>query len=288
MIRSNLRLAIFVSAVLVSRGLPLSAQSASAESNPHATATASRPATQADADLSAIQRPPLPEFHPQQPKRIQLANGMVIFLQEDHELPLIDGTAFIYGGGRNQPAEKVGLVSVYGSAWRTGGTKTKTGDELDDLLEARAARVETSGGGDYTTMRLSCLKDDFDLVLGVFNDLLRNPEFRQEKIELAKNGVRTNIARRNDDINGIAGREGTKLGYGPQSPYARVPEYATLAAVTRQDLLDWHEKYVHPNNIILGISGDFDAAAMEKKLRSTFDSWPKGQAHDVFKISITD
>ena len=49
-----------------------------------------------------------------------------------------------------------------------------------------------------------------------------------------------------------------------------------MAAITRQDLLDWHAKYVHPNNIILGISGDFDSAAMESRLRSAFDSWPKG------------
>jgi hypothetical protein len=41
----------------------------------------------ADSDIKAIKQPPLPPFHPQEPKRIQLSNGMVIFLQEDHELP---------------------------------------------------------------------------------------------------------------------------------------------------------------------------------------------------------
>ena len=51
-----------------------------------------------------------------------------------------------------------------------------------------------------------------------------------------------------------------------------------MAAVTRQDLIDWHGKYVHPNNIILGISGDFDSAAMEARLRAAFESWPKGPA----------
>ena len=48
------------------------------------------------------------------------------------------------------------------------------------------------------------------------------------------------------------------------------PEYTTIGAVTRQDLVDWHKKYVQPNNIILGISGDFDSAAMEAKLRAGF------------------
>ncbi len=55
---------------------------------------------------------PLPTFHPRQPKRIELSNGMVIFLQEDHELPLIGGSARIRGGSRNEPAGKVGLVDI--------------------------------------------------------------------------------------------------------------------------------------------------------------------------------
>ena len=87
--------------------------------------------------------PKLPEFNPPKPKRVQLANGMVIFLQEDHELPLINGAARIRGGERSVPAKKAGMMDVYGEAWRTGGTKTQTGDQLDDFLEQRAAKVET-------------------------------------------------------------------------------------------------------------------------------------------------
>ena len=240
----------------------------------------------AAADTKAIKEPPLPAFHPQIPRRIELSNGMVIFLQEDHELPLIDAVAYIKGGAKQEPAGKVGLVSIYGRAWRTGGTQDKTGDQLDDALEARAAKVETGGGMDTTTISLSCLKQDFDLVFGVFNDVLRHPEFRQDKIELAKNSLKTSIARRNDDLGEIAAREAEKIGYGADSPYARIPEYATVAAVTRQDLLDWHAKYVHPNNIIFGITGDFDSAAMEKKLRSAFESWPKGAPYQDTKAAI--
>src|SRR5713226_8264552 len=228
------------------------------------------------ASWQQIPIPPLPAFHPQQPKRIELSNGMVIFLQEDHELPLIDGTTRIRGGSRHEPASKVGLTDIYGEVWRTGGTKTQTGDQLDDFLEVRAAKVETSSGPDSTSLNWSCLKGDFDDVFKVFVDLIQNPEFRQDKIEIAQKGEYDAISRRNDRIGEIAQREATKLAYGPDNPYARVPEYATVAAVTRQDLLDWHGTYVHPNNIILGVSGDFDATAMEAKLRAAFESWPKG------------
>src|SRR5207244_71745 len=142
-----------------------------------------------------IKTPPLHKVTIEQPKRIQLANGMVIFLMEDHELPLIRGFAEAHGGGRDVSADKLGLASIYAESWRTGGTETKTGDKLD---------------------------------------------------------------------------------YGANSVYARQSDYATVAAITRDDLLAFHKRFIHPNNIILGLGGDFDAAAMEKKLRAAFESWPKG------------
>ena len=233
-------------------------------------------ATSQATNWQQIPIPPLPSFKPQQPKRIELSNGMVIFLQEDHELPLISGSARIRGGSRNEPASKVGLVDILGEVWRTGGTKTQTGDQLDDFLEVRAAKVETGGGPDSTTISLSCLKGDFDDVFKVFVDLLQNPEFRADKLDLAQKQADDGISRRNDEIGGIAARESAKLAYGADNPYAREPEYATIAAITRQDLLDWHKTYVHPNHITLGISGDFDATTMEAKLRAAFESWPKG------------
>ena len=133
------------------------------------TAALPRAAAQAT-NWKQIQIAPLPAFHPQEPKRIELPNGMVIFLQEDHELPLIDGVARIRGGSRSEPAAKAGLLDIYGEVWRTGGNKTQTGDQLDDYLEVRAAKVETDGTADSTTISLSCLKADFDDVFTVFAD----------------------------------------------------------------------------------------------------------------------
>jgi zinc protease len=239
-------------------------------------------------DWKKIPIPPLHEFKPQQPKRIELPNGMVIFLQEDHELPLVTGTAVIRGGSREELAAKASLSSIYGEAWRTGGTKTRTGDDLDDYLEARAAKVESMADNDSTTLLWTCLKGDLDDVFKVFMEVLREPEFRQEKIDLAKDQIRTEISRRNDNPMGIASREARKLAYGADSPYARTPEYATVAAVTRQDLLDWHKSTVHPNNIILGVSGDFDSQAMEARLREAFASWPKGPEVKKVEVQFSD
>ena len=213
---------------------------------------------------------------------------MVIFLQEDHELPLIDATARIRGGSISEAANKTGLTDLYGEVWRTGGTKTKTGDQMDDFLEARAAKIETDNQSDSTTISLNCLKGDFDAVFAMFLDLLHHPEFRPDKLELAQEQMYTAISRRNDNVDSIVHRESRIIAYGKNNPYARVAEYATVAAVTREDLLNWHQQYVYPNNIIFGITGDFDAKAMEAKLHQAFDSWQKGPEAKAPDIKFTE
>jgi zinc protease len=230
--------------------------------------------------------PPLHQFKPQEPKRVELSNGLVIFLQENHELPLIEGTVRIRGGSREEPAEKTGMVAIYADVWRTGGTHSKTGDELDDFLEAHAARVEASNNADSTFLSWSSLRENFDQVFPVVLDLLENPEFRQGKLDLTRQQFASFISRRNDDLEEIAQRESTKLAYGPDSPYSRSPEYATLDAITRKDLLEWHKRTVVPANMILGMAGDFDSAAMEQRLRQAFGSRPSGQPFTSAKISF--
>lgn len=260
-----------------------------AKASAQATATPAKPAATAPSQpWKKIPIPALHEFKPQQPKRIELSNGMTIFLQEDHELPFINGGILIRGGSRDEPADKVGLVSMYGEAWRTSGTKTTDGDKLDDQLESKAARIETSGGSANTSLRWSSLKGDFDSVFASTVDLLLHPDFKADKLALAKRQVDTSISRRNDDASGIAIREAVKLVYGAQSPFARQPEYATVAAVTLDDLKAWHDRTVRPNGIIVSVSGDFDSAQMERKLREAFEPLGRGQVMAEQKFTFTD
>ena len=230
--------------------------------------------------------PPLHAFHPVEPRRVELANGLVILLEEDRELPFINGRILIRGGSREEPAAKVGLVSLYGSTWRTSGTGELSGDALDDALDAKAATVETGGGMATTSVSWSSLKGDFDTVFGDAMALLLHPDFKQDKLALAKRRLEAGIARRNDDASGIAGREATMLVYGANNPYGRETEYATVEAVTIEDLKAWHARTVAPNNMIVAVSGDFDSAAMEAKLRGAFEPLAKGTAFETVKLEF--
>jgi zinc protease len=229
--------------------------------------------------------PTLHEFNPHQPKRIELKNGIVVFLQEDHELPFVSGSVLIPGGSRDETAAKTGLVGLYGQAWRTSGTAKMDGDALDDLLEAKAAHIETAGGEGSTSLAWDSLKGDSDQVFSLAMDLLFHPKFNADKLALAQQQEATGIVRRNDDEGEIAGREAAKLVYGPNSPYTRQPELATIGAVTLQDLNAWHEHTIG-GKLIVGISGDFDPVAMEAKVRAAFEGLPpvkpEPARHDVF------
>jgi predicted Zn-dependent peptidase len=208
-------------------------------------------------------------------ERVRLANGMQLYLLEDHELPLINISAMIRVGSVYEPADKTGLAAITGTVMRTGGTTSMTGDEIDEQLERIAASVETSIGLNSGSAYMSVLKEDIDTGLSILADVLMNPAFREDKIELAKIRHRSMIARRNDQPRSIAVREFVKLIYGPESVYGRHTEYATIGNVSRDDLVAFHKKFYYPNNVMLAVWGDFDSGQMIRKIREAFRDWNK-------------
>jgi zinc protease len=248
-----------------------------------ALVTTSLPAQQAK-PWEKIPIPKLHEFKPQQPKRIELQNGIVIFLQEDHELPFIYGSVLIPGGSRDTEPAKAGLTDIYALAWRTSGSAKMDGDAMDDLLESKAAHIETNADEDSTAVSWDSLKGDSDQVYSLAMDLLFHPSFKADKLTIALQQEAAGIVRRNDDETQIADRESAKLVYGKDSPYTRQAEIATIGKVTLNDLKTWHDVTL-AGKLIIGVGGDFDPAAMEAKLRATFESLPPakslGPRHDV-------
>jgi predicted Zn-dependent peptidase len=208
-------------------------------------------------------------------ERLTLPNGMRLFLLEDHELPLIRVSVRIRVGSIYEPADKVGLAEITGEVMRTGGTTSKTGDEIDEELEQIAASVETSIGRSSGGASVSVLKEDIGKGLAILADVLMHPAFREDKIFLAKMQHRSAISRRNDSPGQIAGREFSKLIYGANSVYARHSEYATIDSITRDDLVAFHKRFYGPDNMMLAVWGDFDTQEMIAKIKKAFEGWEK-------------
>ncbi len=220
-----------------------------------------------------LKYPPLGQLKIPEVKREVLPNGMVVFLAEDHQLPIVGLSAKIRTGSVFEPADKIGLASITGMVMRTGGAGSKTGDQMDDELEKLGASVETYIGGTEGGASMSVLKEDVDKGLSILADILMDPKFDQDKIDLAKVQQKSAISRRNDQVGGIAAREFDKLIYGAQSPYARVPEYVTIDNITREDLVAFHKKYFHPNYTIIGVWGDFKTKDILQKIKKVFANW---------------
>jgi len=225
-----------------------------------------------------LRYPPLPRFDIPQPERVVLDNGMVVMLLEDHELPLVEATAIIRGGSRQDPADKAGLAKLSATVMRTGGTLARPGDALDDYLENRAASIELRATEDHLQASLSSLKADFPDVLRAFADTLRHPALDARKLEVARNQAVAEVARQNDEPGQILFREFRKVVYGPDSPYGRTATFASLGKIRREDLVAWHGETFHPDRIILGLVGDFKRDDALRQIREAFGDWPKGPA----------
>ncbi len=232
---------------------------------------------------------PLAELKIPQFERYQMANGLVVYLMENHELPLVSGTATFRTGSRFEPAQQVGLAAITGEAMRLGGTEKLDPDALNRVLEDRAASIETSIDTAVGSASFNTLVNDTELVLSLFADVIQRPAFAPDRVEFLKGQYRGSIARRNDDPDSITSREFAKLIYGADSPYARTIEYATLGAIGRQDIQAFYRASIRPDQTILGLVGDFDSTRMKALIAQYFGGWQVGgEGLDVSNLPVVE
>jgi len=205
-------------------------------------------------------------------RRVELDNGLILYLMEDHRLPLVNATALIRCGEACVPLEKMAIPGITGKVLRTGGTTNINADSLNALLELIGGYLETSVEYDVGTASLSVLSKDTELGVRLLADVLRNPAFPEDKIELEKTSLRTDIIRRNDNAGNILRREFYSIVYGDH-PQGRVLEWEYVKPVTRDDLVEFHRDYFAPNNIMIGITGDFNGDAIVGLCKKYFGGW---------------
>ncbi|MCK4461370.1 MAG: insulinase family protein, partial [candidate division Zixibacteria bacterium] len=226
-------------------------------------------------DVDKLEFPKLNKLEIPDVEKITLDNGMRLYLLEDRSLPLFNVRIRMNCGSYLDPFDKIGLASICGMVMRTGGTSKWTGDQIDEMLEGVGASVEIGIDDISGSAGINVLSDYQDLALEVLAEVLRRPVFDEDKIDLAKMQQRSAISRRNDDVGDIALREWRKLVYGDET-YFRNPEYATVEAITRDDLMAFHKSYVAPENIQMAIIGDYDRDAVLETVNKYFGDWPQG------------
>jgi len=220
-----------------------------------------------------VPEPPPLKFQPPKGERHVLDNGIVIYLLEDHELPLIHGQALVRTGTIADPKGKGGLAALTGKVLRSGGSRKYDADQINETLEFLGASVETGMDLENGWASFTCLSRHLDTVLPIFADVLREPAFRQDKLEVDRQQMLEAIRRRNDDPREIARREARRLLFGPDHPYGRRYEAAEVESITREDLVEFHKTYFQPQALVLSIAGDFQAATLLAALQGLFGDW---------------
>jgi len=206
--------------------------------------------------------------------RVVLKNGMVVYIAEDKTLPLVSIGLTLRAGGYLEPAGKEGLAGFTGSQIRRGGTKSLTAEQLDEKLDFLAAQASTGIGDNAGSASLNCLSDNLDEALKLFAEMLREPRFQEDRLQLAKENTLQEMKKRNDEASSIEAREWNVLMYGEKHYLNRFTTEASVKSITRDELVAFHKAWVHPGNMIAAVSGSFDREEMLRKLEAAFASWP--------------
>lgn len=219
--------------------------------------------------------PPIGQIPAVHPERFVLPNGVVVYLLESHDLPVVKGTAYFPSSPSLGTGSKAGLMSITGDAMRSGGTAAHPGDWLDDHLGAIGASINSNVGTGLANAGFRALTENTAEVVGLWAELIRKPAFPDAKIELAKVGLRRAIASRNDEMLPMLFRVGSQAVYGKDSPWATQAEYATVEPIAHDDCAKLHSQLFVPERMIVAIYGDFKAADMKKLLQAKFGDWKK-------------
>lgn len=237
---------------------------------------ASATAAMGDAvDPRTLTFPPI-QFSLPVTERLVLENGMVVYLYEDHELPLVSITSYVRTGSIYEPAAKAGLAGITGAVMRSGGTRSTPAEKLDQELEFMASSIDSIIGSDVGNVSMSTLKKNLPRTLELFAQVMMEPAFREDRVNIAKNRTVESLRRQNDDPKSLADRELIKAIY-QGHPMGVFPTIESVSAIGREDMVRFHERYYRPNNIMLAVAGDITRQELVTLLHKTFGGWQKGQ-----------
>lgn len=272
----------FVLAALLPVGLWGQAAPLPSLEAPAAGASAKKPAPAKEPAYAALRSIELPKM-----TGFQLANGLKLYLVEDHELPVMEGVVSVRGGSAFDPPDRPGLARLTLDLIRSAGVPGRGTSEMDDLLDRLGARIDVVYGETSCGFTFSAPSDHSGEFLNALKAMLAEPSLRLGKLEAAKALRRSTLMRREENSDESALRHLQADLYGSDSAYGRQESDASLAQIRRSDVTRFYGRYYVPANTALAIQGDFDPAAMRASLEKLFGGWtaPQTAAAEIPKAT---
>ncbi|HXV77069.1 MAG TPA: pitrilysin family protein, partial [Candidatus Polarisedimenticolaceae bacterium] len=205
--------------------------------------------------------------------RHELSNGIPVYIAEDHALPLVTVSITLRAGGFLDTEDKPGVATSTGTMIRLGGAGEMSAEEFDEKVDFLAAEISTSTGDLSSSASFNCITDVVDETAELFFTMLKRPRFQQDRIDVERENFLEEMKQRNDSPQSISSREWGWLMRGRDFFAARAITRDELFAITRDDLIAFHERYWRPPNMLIAVSGDVDTEQFLAKLEQWFAGW---------------
>lgn len=207
----------------------------------------------------------------------ELPNGVHLIVVEDHRAPQAAFQMIIEGaGGYYDPPSSPGLASFTAALMRE-GTKTKTSEQISEQLDRLAASVNVSTGMStpFANLSGSGLTNNLDTVLALMADVLTNPSFPQTEIDRYKTRTRAGLMQNRASPSFLASERLNAAIFGDHPSARTAPTPASLDALTRDQLVEFHTAHYVPDRAILAVAGDVTFGQAKAKAETAFASWKK-------------
>jgi zinc protease len=226
-------------------------------------------------------KPPAPKPAPKvmlpEIQKATLANGLKVWLVEQHELPTVAMNLIINAGSDHDPLTQPGLASITADVLDE-GTTTRSSLQISEEIESIGASFATSSGWDGSFMTLNTLTKHLGKGLEIFADVLTNPTFPEKEFERLRKQRITSLMQQRDQPVMIANNAFSRILYGTAHPYGNNPagNEAALKAISIGDLRKFYQTYYRPNNATLVVVGDVKMSQITSVLDKSLSAWKAG------------
>jgi len=211
------------------------------------------------------------------PAETTLDNGLRIIFVENSRLPLVSFRLAFRTGDAHDPPHLPGLTDLL-TGMLNEGTETRTSRQIADEVARIGATLGAGASSDYTTVAASSLSQFAGEILELMADVSLRPSFPPDELELTKQNALQNLIAQRGQPSFLANEQLARVIYG-EHPYSRIsatPE--SIAAMTRDDLINFHRRVIIPNNAVLVVGGDFKREEMHARIEKLFGAWQPGEA----------
>ncbi len=209
---------------------------------------------------------------------IPVGDATMVYIQ-DRELPLVDVSILVKAGEVDIDPSRTGLAEILTNSLITAGTKIHPPEILARVMDENAIEASVSVGEEDTTVKLSVLRNDWEMGLALLEEILTQPAFKPEVIDVVKEQSLIGLKRQGENAQAVAMREGL-IWHFSGHPYGRDPLLGleTIPNITRRDLTDFLQTYFVPSNMVVAVTGDITKEAAVLGIRKLLAALPKKPA----------